>query len=355
MLTGDRQYIDYDMFYRNYSFMNDTQDLWDLFSNDNVEENLSNFNLNIRYKELIDSVEYGLKSGVNYVYQESNEPLIESYDDGSVTVCISGGKDSVAVAVLLKETGHKVNLFYVDGINKGYPDEKESVINIAEKLGLDLHIEKVKLKGKKFFVEHPLKNQMIASLAIAYCLGKNIAPHIYFGDVITDDYNECNFGVNWCDCYNVWEGYNKFISRAVSGAYVKMILNEPDDSLKVFLNHPDLIEHYKSCMITLKYRNGLKRTNEQKYNISLLNNRCGSCRKCCMEYIYYTDNGIFEYNESFYLHCMDVLRKKHAEYFGPTKKKPETMRDVYEDFFHSYKFEDSMLFKSNRDFADVKV
>lgn len=84
MFTGDRQYIDYDMFYRNYSFMNDTQDLWDLFSNDNVEENLSNFNLNIRYKELIDAVEYGLKSGVNYVYQEFNEPLIESYDDVKV-------------------------------------------------------------------------------------------------------------------------------------------------------------------------------------------------------------------------------------------------------------------------------
>ena len=50
-----------------------------------------------------------------------------------------------------------------------------------------------------------------------------------------------------------------------------------------------------------------KKQNEQKYNITLPENRCGTCWKCALEYIYYVDHNVWQYNEAFYKHCLEML------------------------------------------------
>ena len=86
----------------------------------------------------------------------------------NVVVCFSGGKDSTALAVKLKQEGKNVFLYFLKGINKSYSDEYIRASNIASLLNLPLFIDEVHLSGKNMFKENPVKNQVIATLAFNY-------------------------------------------------------------------------------------------------------------------------------------------------------------------------------------------
>ena len=51
----------------------------------------------------------------------------------------------------------------------------------------------------------------------------------------------------------------------------------------------------------------LHNNNENKYNIKLLDGRCGSCFKCCMEIILLTELGYYNKNEELLKHCWKIL------------------------------------------------
>ena len=108
-------------------------------------------------------------------------------------VAFSGGKDSVATAIKLKDDGRDVRLFYVSGINKAYPDEMTHAIQIAEQLDLPLHVAYVKQHGKTVFKESPVKNQIIASMALDYAINNNLGCSIAFGDFTSDNIHNSQF------------------------------------------------------------------------------------------------------------------------------------------------------------------
>ena len=92
-------------------------------------------------------------------------------------------------------------------------------------------------------------------------------------------------------------------------------------------NYKELWNEFQSCITPYRYRQHLKEHNEEKYNIKLFNNRCGSCWKCCMEYIVWCDLELVDYNKEFYQHCLEILSSKISEerpYAKPTKDLKET-------------------------------
>ena len=87
---------------------------------------------------------------IEILYKRSNQPLpeiivdvdipkIEIQDDpNKVVLAFSGGKDSVAHAAFLKDYTMNPILYYVKGVNRSYPNERNVAIDISEMLHCSL-------------------------------------------------------------------------------------------------------------------------------------------------------------------------------------------------------------------------
>ena len=84
----------------------------------------------------------------------------------TIIVCISGGKDSLATILHYKKKKYRVILYHLKGINLTYKDEWKSCEKLAEMLKLPLVVEDVKLSGRQEWVEHPMKNMILANMAL---------------------------------------------------------------------------------------------------------------------------------------------------------------------------------------------
>ena len=267
----------------------------------------------------------------NYTeFFDFNFPKIKVPDTDNVIVCISGGKDSVALTKMLMECGKKVYLYHMKGINKVYPDETDAVIDIAHTLGVPCYIDTIVLSGRQRFVEHPMKNMIIANGAIHYGLRENIGVNIAFGN-FNESYLEGNqFDVCGGDCMDMWYAYEKIIRSIIPTFSVQIPLNNNQETLKILEHHKELLPLTISCMSPYRFRDHWRRRTQKKYNIDLWPNRCGCCWKCCLEYMYYCDHNLLKYDETYYLHCIQIL----CDTLRKESKVTGTIHQVWEEYMH---------------------
>ena len=226
----------------------------------------------------------------------------------TILVCYSGGKDSTATALYYKDLGYDVYLYHLKGINKTYVDEWKNVKEVAEALDIQYVIEEVKLKGTQEWTEHPLKNWIIANKAIQFAIKHKLPTNIAFGNFSTSTLNKDPFSVCGGDCRELWEAYNKIIQHIIPDFEVQTPLENMQQTLDILMEHKDIAVMCQSCIGPYRYRKYLHKKNAEHYGIQVPENRCGSCWKCCLEYIVYCDNDIYEYNEEYYKHCISILR-----------------------------------------------
>lgn len=259
--------------------------------------------------------------------------------DNSVIVCYSGGKDSTATVLYYKKRGYDVVLYHLKGINKTYKDEWKNVTKMAKLLDVPVVFEEVQLIGNQEWVEHPLKNWIIAGRALQYGIAHHITSHIAFGNFKTSTLDNDPFEVCGGDCKEMWNVYNNIVDTVIPGFKVHTPLENMQSTLDILMQHKDIAVKCQSCIGPYRYRDYLHDNNVKKYGVQLPEKHCGSCWKCCLEYIVYTDNNIYEYNEEFYKHCMEVLRN--------TLKKEQGIRvdldDVWSHYFF-YSREDSKYY-----------
>ena len=239
-------------------------------------------------------------------------PLNYPYNPKDVVVCISGGKDSVATAVHYIGLGFNVYLYHLHGINKVYYDEYKSVEQIAKYLNLPYFIDECKLNGTHNFIEHPLKNYIIANGAINWAINCGIAPNIAFGNFSRSRVDDMPFDVCGGDSLDMWLAYNKIVSRIIPGFCIKIPLTTQKDTYDILDRNKDLIRLCQSCISPYRFKEHWKSRTEKKYGITLMPNRCGCCWKCCQEYITLADMQMLsfaEWDEKYYLHCLEVLGK----------------------------------------------
>lgn len=235
------------------------------------------------------------------------EPLdFPKGSNNSVIVCVSGGKDSLATVLHYLDKGYDVRLYHIIGINKCYPDEWERVQEIADYLKVPVYFDKIKLSGNHMYVEHPLKNFMLINGAIHYAVSIGIG-NIAMGDFSTASLAENTFEVSGGDCKEVWQEYYKIIRDIIPDFVIQMPLESVTNTLARFENDKKLLELSQSCMGTFRFREYKRQQHIKKYGVQLMPHRCGSCWKCALEYIYYCDNDLLEFNEGYYKHCFDVL------------------------------------------------
>ena len=253
-----------------------------------------------------------------------------------IVVCISGGKDSVATAVHYMDLGYNVYLYHLHGINKVYYDEFKSVQQIAEYLGLEYVIDECVIRGTQDFTEHPLKNYIIANSAIDWAISNGIAPNIAFGNFSASHVDDNQFDVCGGDCLEMWLAYNQIIQKIIPTFRLKLPLTTQKDTIDIIMRDRKLIELAQSCISPYRFREHWKKRTENKYGIRLLEHRCGCCWKCAVEYITFADIGVLEFNEPYYVHCLEVLGKtmqKESDIYEVS------IEDIWDEFIsHNMKY-----------------
>ena len=261
-----------------------------------------------------------------------------------ITVCLSGGKDSAACAYYYKKRGYRVHLYHCSGVNKAYGDEKTAAQRIADYLGCDLFIEKMWLNGTHKFIEHPMKNYVIANAAIHYCLAKGYTPRIAFGNFSRSSIETNAFEVCAGDCIEMWDAYRPIIQKVLPEFDIEIPLQTNADTFNLMTQDWELFSRAVSCMSPYRFREHWKHRCEEKYNVRMFPNRCGCCWKCCMEWMWLADIGQVPYNHAYYVHCFDILERTIYKEMGRPAKSVE---DVWYNYMF-YPFEQSKAYEELR-------
>lgn len=249
--------------------------------------------------------------------ETSDKKYFEVEENNKVLVGFTGGKDSTAVVLKLKKAGYKPILFFVKGVNRAYPNEIDSAVKLSKLLDCEIIVHEAKYVGKIFYSENPIKNQYILSLMLDYGLAMGISKYC-LGTHTNDSIEKANRNFDWSDTKEVLEEFKKFVKVSFPQyKFLNFLRGERDSYEEIILgNMQHLFPEILSCVLPYRYRKMIRENNEKKFNIKLMPNRCGSCYKCCMDYIYFYKHNVEQYNDDFYKHCVKKLKEKTLEVHG---------------------------------------
>lgn len=267
----------------------------------------------------------------NIEYDKRDYPEIESFNPDNIVLTFSGGKDSVASALRYKEMGYNVYLYHMRHINPALSDEWKCAQKLANMLELPIYFDDIHFKGYHCWTEHPMKNMLIANGALSYGIREGITTHIAFGNYTTSYLEDNYFARCAGDCMDMWEAYNDIIQRCIPDFKMDVNLKNMGETLSVLADRRDLLDESLSCLCRHSLRDYRRNWVKEKYGIELFNKRCGSCYKCCAEYIYMADHDKLPYSEDYYKYCLEQLYK-----VAQVEKVPVTdITDVWKHFiFH---------------------
>lgn len=253
--------------------------------------------------------QYGSNCNFNFNFTDKQYKKIEPQDINkkNIILCFSGGKDSIVACKRLKEQNYNVYLYHQKKINAVF-DEYEQVIKLAKYLDCPLYLdESLSLSGHHDWIEHPMKNMIIANGALHYGIINNISTTVAFGNYIGSTVETDNFDFCGGDDMEMWDVYERIVQKVIPAFKIKIVLQNNMDTLRHICADEALLNLSLSCL----GRAGLRRYNqkriENKYNIVLPKNRCGMCYKCAVEYLYRADADLTPLNKDYYMYCIDVL------------------------------------------------
>lgn len=271
-------------------------------------------------------------------YEDREYEKIEPIENNNIILAFSGGKDSIASAMRFKQFGYNVYLYHMRNINPTFSDEWECAQKLADMLELPIFIDEVHFKMFHKWTEHPMKNMLIANGALSYGIREGITTHIAFGNYTTSYLVDNVFDRCAGDCMDMWENYDEIIQRSIPTFEMDANLDNMGDTLNMLADRPDLLNESLSCLCRHSLRDYRKNWVKQKYGIDLFARRCGSCYKCCVEYIYMADHDKLPFSEGYYKYCLGQLYRVALVEKIPVKD----VLDIW-DYYIFYPLENSKI------------
>ena len=232
---------------------------------------------------------YGLEEH-KVTYKDLNyTPIKPNYND-TMILAFSGGKDSIVSALKYKDEGYNVVLYHLRHINVSLSDEYIIAQESAKMLGLPLYIDDIGFKGHHIWMEHPMKNMIIANGALSYGIREGISTNIAFGNYTTSLLQDNPFERCAGDCMDMWDFYNVIVQRVLPNFKIHCNLANMGETLAIISKHPDLLGTSVSCLCRHSLRDYRHQWVFDKFGVNLPKHRCGSCYKCAVEYIYLADH-----------------------------------------------------------------
>ena len=278
----------------------------------------------------------GEKWKVNYadIPCEQMSPI----DNNNVILTFSGGKDSIASALKHKEAGENVFLYHMKHINPSFSDEWKCAEESAKLLGLPIFFDDIQFSGHHMYMEHPMKNMLIVNGALSYGIREGISTRIAFGNYINSYLDENVFERCAGDCVDMWERYETIIQRVIPDFMIEVNMESMGDTLNVLADRADLLNASLSCLCRHSLRDYRRNWVKDKFGVELYQKRCGSCYKCCVEYIYMVDHDKLPISKPYYKYCLGQLCKVMYEEEGMIY----SVRELWRHFF-AYSRDESKL------------
>ena len=263
------------------------------------------------FKELFNI--FDIYGDINYLdkvaFDKKSYVGIGTVPNNNLILCFSGGKDSIASALKYKEMGYNIYLYYMKHVNQSLGDEWKCAIECADELKLPLYFDEISLIGHHCWMEHPMKNMLIANGALSYGIRNHIGTHIAFGNYKTSELWENAFDRCAGDCVDMWEAYEDIVSRIIPNFKIDINLENMGETLDIVCDKPNILNRSVSCLCRHSLRQYRHDWVLNKFGVDLPQHRCGSCYKCAVEYIYMADHRLIEFNEDYYKYCVGQLSK----------------------------------------------
>ena len=291
--------------------------------------------LDERLKMILDIFEeYSTKDfePVEFEKMSTDRLRLKKFDPKNIIVCYSGGKDSFSVIRHYQKLGYNVYAYHLRGLNFHYHDEWEVAEKAAEKFGFKLIIDHVSYSGQHDWVEHPMKNMIMATMALNYGIKHDIGIKIAVGTFRTARLDEAPFDVCGGDCIEMWKVYEKFVRTLIPGFRIYVPNLNYKTAYNLLKKEPESLQFTISCMTPNRFRNQFRNRTQNRYHVDLLPNRCGCCWKCATEYVWFCEHGVLEYNEEYYKHCFEVLANASTQESGYVYN-VYTVRGVWDNYF----------------------
>ena len=294
-----------------------TKMVFDIYENFNKEIFDKDVSCPIELKEMVDLVYNAHKQEYNSIvdigFKKHN--TVSNINKSKICLGFSGGLDSVYHAFVLRDAGYDVVLFHVVGINTYENGQGTKYSKIfADKFGFEYvegFIKKTMDKSnvyKQYWPENPIKNQLILSMMIDWCM-ENGCTLLSLGDDFDLSICDAAVGINLTDSQEITKSFMSGITKLYPGFEFVPIKKGNDKSKRLkLLKDKGAIDIYYSCVLPGRFNKSRHKSNIIKYGIELPENNCGcSCRKCAMHNLimYYSDMVV--YPDDFIDACWNVM------------------------------------------------
>ena len=261
------------------------------------------------FKSLIDTFNTNTSENWKVNYTELQCRQIEPIVNNNIVLTFSGGKDSIASALRYKESGYTVYLYHMKHINPSFSDEWKCAQESASILGLPIFFDDIQFSGHHMYMEHPMKNMIIANGALSFGIREGIGTTIAFGNYLNSYLEDNVFERCAGDCVDMWETYEKIIQKVIPDFRIQMNVENMGDTLDKLADNTDLLNASLSCLCRHSLRDYRREWVKNKFGVELFQRRCGSCYKCCIEYVYMADHNKLVINKPYYKYCLSQLLK----------------------------------------------
>lgn len=244
-------------------------------------------------------------------------PTLKQYNfktNKKIIIGFSGGKDSVAAAILAKQSGYNPILYHLYGINRTYKFERVNAKKIAKELQMPYVEEYIEIKGKQEFPDHVFKNQIILCSMLDFGVTEKVNSYL-LGNHLFENCKDANVQFEFSDSLEQINLFDKWVTSYLLNYKRETILKNNMHAVDIILKYDkNLINLYSSCITPLYRKPMMRKYIHKKFGDVLLEGRCGYCYKCTKEYIHLVDSGVLPKNKPFYLHCKNRIQLNSLHY-----------------------------------------